>query len=188
MPPMPEGVEEGIINGMYRYQSSDLAGHKVHLLGSGSLMQEVLQAADILQGFDCSVDIWSVTSYNELLRQAQQTERQNMLTPETPSQNYIEQLMGNENGVVVACSDYMKSLPMGISSWFTQPFIALGTDGFGLSETRDDLRNHFEVDARYIAWAALTRLYREGALGLDTLQRARLELNIPESKTNPASL
>jgi pyruvate dehydrogenase E1 component len=77
---------------------------------------------------------------------------------------------------------------MGISSWFTQPFIALGTDGFGLSETRDDLRNHFEVDARYIAWAALTRLYREGALGLDTLQRARLELNIPKSKTNPASL
>nr|WP_067292416.1 pyruvate dehydrogenase (acetyl-transferring), homodimeric type [Marinobacterium profundum] len=187
MPAMPQGVEQGIIKGMYCYQRSDAQGHKVHLLGSGSLMQEVLQAADILQGFGCSADIWSVTSYNELLRQAQQTERQNMLTPEAATQNYIEQLMADEGGVVVACSDFMKSLPTGIARWFPQTFIALGTDGFGLSESRPVLRDHFEVDARYIAWSALTGLYRDGVLSADALRQARVQLSIPESKADPAS-
>ena len=187
MPAMPEGVEEGILKGMYRYQQSDSTGHKVHLLGSGSLTQEVLKAAEILQGYGCSADIWSVTSYNELLRQAQQVERQNMLTPEAPAQNYIQQLMANEQGIVVACSDFMKSLPSSIARWFPQPMIALGTDGFGLSESRPDLRDHFEVDARYIAWSALAGLYREGMLTQDVLTQARTELNIPESKSDPAS-
>jgi pyruvate dehydrogenase E1 component len=185
MPAMPDDVEDGIIKGMYRYQENNEPGHKVHLLGSGSLMQEVLKAADILKNLGCSADIWSVTSYNELQRQAQQTERQNMLTPETTTQNYIEQLMSDQQGIVVACSDFMKSLPNGIARWFPQRFIALGTDGFGLSESRGDLRNYFEVDARYIAWSALTGLCKEGTLSLDDLKEARLTLNIPESKPDP---
>ncbi|MFT5218970.1 MAG: pyruvate dehydrogenase E1 component [Planctomycetota bacterium] len=187
MPAMPEGVEEGIVKGMYRYKHSDVDGDKVHLLGSGSLMQEVLLAADILQGYGCSCDIWSVTSYNQLLRDAQQIERQNMLTPESPQQNYIEQLMSNEQGIVVACSDFMKLLPTSISRWFSQPLIALGTDGFGLSESRPDLRDHFEVDARYIAWSALAGLFRQGIVDRKLLDRARTELVIPETKPDPVS-
>ena len=187
MPAMPEGVEEGIVKGMYRFNHSEADGHKVHLLGSGSLMQEVLLAADILQGFGCSCDIWSVTSYNQLLRDAQQIERQNMLTPESLQQNYIEQLMANEQGIVVACSDFMKLLPTSISRWFPQPLIALGTDGFGLSESRPDLRDHFEVDARYIAWSALAGLFRQGIVGRETLDCARTELRIPETKPDPVS-
>lgn len=187
MPAMPEGVEEGIIKGMYRYQHANSAGHQVHLLGSGSIMQEVLKASEILQGLGCRVDIWSVTSYNELLREAQQTERQNMLTPMEPTKNYIEQLMAQESGVIVACSDFMKSLPSSIARWFPQPFIALGTDGFGLSESREDLRDYFEVDARYIAWSALAGLYRKGTLCDKVLQQARVELRVPESKPDPVS-
>ncbi|MEM5528739.1 pyruvate dehydrogenase (acetyl-transferring), homodimeric type [Gammaproteobacteria bacterium AS21] len=194
MPAMAEStagagdIEQGIIKGMYRYQKSEGTGHKVHLLGSGSLMQEVLKAAKILQGFGCSSDIWSVTSYSELLRDAQQCERQNMLTPQAITSNYIEQLMADEQGVVVACSDFMKTLPQSIARWFKQPFSALGTDGFGLSETRAVLRDHFEVDARYIAWSALIKLYQEGTLTSLELQRARQELAIPETKTDPTSL
>jgi pyruvate dehydrogenase E1 component len=194
MPAMAEStagagdIEQGIIKGMYRYQKSEGTGHKVHLLGSGSLMQEVLKAAKILQGFGCSSDIWSVTSYSELLRDAQQCERQNMLTPQAITSNYIEQLMADEQGVVVACSDFMKTLPQSIARWFKQPFSALGTDGFGLSETRAVLRDHFEIDARYIAWSALVNLYQEGTLTLAQLQHARQELAIPEAKTDPTSL
>lgn len=190
MPAMPEGedVVEGIIRGMYRYQRSETAGHKVHLLGSGSLMQETLKAAELLSNYGCSIDVWSVTSYTELLRQAQQTERQNMLTPENQQTSYIEQLMENEEGIAVACSDFMKSLPDSIARWLPLPLVTLGTDGFGLSESRLDLRDHFEVDARYIAWSALSRLYREGTIAFETLQKARQELSIPEHKTDPTSL
>ncbi|MDG2090822.1 MAG: pyruvate dehydrogenase (acetyl-transferring), homodimeric type [Gammaproteobacteria bacterium] len=187
MPAMPSDSEDGIIKGMYRFLTGAKSFHKVHLLGSGSLMQEVMQAADILKAHDCSVDIWSVTSYNELLREAEQTERQNMLTPEKPTQNYIEKLMAKEKGIVVACSDFMKTLPSSIARWFPQDFTALGTDGFGLSESREDLRDHFEVDSRYIAWSALTALYRDGTLTKAKLNKARKELSIPESKTNPIS-
>ncbi len=187
MPPMPEGVEQGILQGMYRYQKSDEAGHKVHLLGSGSLMMEVLDAAEMLKQFGCSVDIWSVTSYNELLRQALEVERQKMLTPENHETNIVEDLLGEEGGVVVACSDYMKSSPVGIARWISQPFVALGTDGFGLSESRADLRDYFEVDARYITWSALVSLFREGAVNESDLAKAREELKIPESKFAPAS-
>lgn len=188
MPPMPEGVEEGILQGMYRFSKGTDEGNKVHLLGSGSLMQEVLQAAEMLSGYGCSVDIWSVTSYTELARQAQQVERQNMLTPEQPVSNYIEQLMADEQGIVVAASDFMKSMPNGISRWLPDDFIALGTDGFGLSEARADLRDHFEVDARYIAWSALAGLYRRGELSLESLDNARAELCIPATKLDPSSL
>ncbi|MCZ2722444.1 pyruvate dehydrogenase (acetyl-transferring), homodimeric type [Marinomonas sp. 15G1-11] len=187
MPAMPEDVEEGIIKGMYCYQRSELTGHKVHLLGSGSLMQEVMQAAKILESYACSTDVWSVTSYNELLRQAHQVERQNRLTPENTQKNYIEQLMLDEGGVVVACSDFMKSLPSSVSNWFPQSFTALGTDGFGLSEARPELRDYFEVDARYIAWSALVSLYECGQLDDDTLKTARVQLQVPTMKPDPTT-
>lgn len=188
MPAMPEGVEENIIQGMYRYKKNDGDDRKVHLFGSGSIMQEVLKAEEILQAYNCSVDIWSVTSYTELQRQAQKIERQNLLTPEDTTRTYVEEVMADEKGIVVACSDYMKSLPNGIARWIPQDFIALGTDGFGLSESRPDLRDHFEVNANYIAWSALAGLFRQGALSADELDKARKELEIPKTKLDPSSL
>ncbi|WP_290703919.1 pyruvate dehydrogenase (acetyl-transferring), homodimeric type [Amphritea sp.] len=188
MPAMPEGVEEGVLQGMYRFKQNPSEGYKVHLLGSGSLMQEVLQAAELLSGYGCSADIWSVTSYNQLARQALSIERHNLLNPEQPQQNYIEQLLDGEKGVFVAVSDFVKSLPNGIARWFPEGLIALGTDGFGLSESRPTLRDHFEVDARYIAWAALTRLYRQGQFSKSELDNARESLAIPYEKVDPALL
>lgn len=188
MPAMPEGVTEGVIKGLYRYHRDEAKGHKVHLLGSGSLMQQVLQAADTLRELGCSVDIWSVTSYTELQRDALRVEREKLLAPESAPQNYLQQQFAEESGVVVACSDYMKALPNGISRWFKQPFTALGTDGFGLSESRPDLRDHFEVDARYIAWAALASLFEQGAITKAALNKARKQLSIPASKTDPSTL
>ncbi len=189
MPAMPttlDNVEEGILQGMYRFRQDSKEGHKVHLLGSGSLMQEVLKAADILAEYGCSTDIWSVTSYNQLTRQAQSIERQNLLNPENPVQNYVETLLDGEQGAFVAVSDFMKSLPNGIARWFPEGLVALGTDGFGLSESRPTLRDHFEVDARYIAWAALSSLYRKGQIAETVLAQARQALAIPHEKADPA--
>ncbi|MBB1488015.1 pyruvate dehydrogenase (acetyl-transferring), homodimeric type [Oceanospirillum sediminis] len=197
MPPLPvdpdnqtalNELEQGILQGMYRYRKDDASGQKVHLMGSGSLMQEVQKAAEILSKYGCSTDIWSVTSYNQLTRNALATERQNMLNPEQPQQNVIQRMLTNESGSFVAVSDFVKSLPNGIARWFPQGLVTLGTDGFGLSESRPTLRDHFEVDARYIAWAALSDLYRKGDLTADILDKARTELDIPKQKIDPASM
>jgi pyruvate dehydrogenase E1 component len=182
---MPEGVEEGILKGMYRFRKDEAAGMKVHLFGSGSIMQEVLKAADMLAEFGCSTDIWSVTSYNQLSRDAIATERENLLNPEKPKKNYVESLLQDEKGAFVAASDFMKSQPNGIARWFPNELIALGTDGFGLSESRPTLRDHFEVDARYIAWGALVGLFRQGQLSNTKLEAAREQLNIPREKADP---
>jgi pyruvate dehydrogenase E1 component len=190
MPKIPdaEDVENGILQGMYRFSKDSSEGKKVHLLGSGSLMQEVLDAAKILDGFGCSTDVWSVTSYNQLLRQAQSVERENLLNPKEPKENYIQELLVNERGAFVAVSDYLKLLPQAISGWFPVDLVCLGTDGFGLSESRDTLRDHFEVDARYIAWSALTSLYRQDEISDTVLEQARIELKIPTEKQDPMSL
>lgn len=111
-----------------------------------------------------------------------------MLNPEQLQQNYIEQLLEGEQGAFVAVSDFVKSLPNGVARWFPEGLIALGTDGFGLSESMPTLRDHFEVDARYIAWAALTSLYRKGQLPESELAKAREELAIPYEKVDPALL
>lgn len=192
MPGLPEDydetLEDAVLQGMYRFRKNTDDGYKVHLLGSGSIMQEVLLAADILSEYGCSTDIWSVTSYNQLVREAQSVERHNLLNPLQPQQNYIEKLFADEQGTFVAVSDFVKSLPNGIARWFPKGFTALGTDGFGLSESRPSLRDHFEVDARYIAWAALTNLYRQDLLPEDTLNQARQTLAIPETKIDPATI
>ena len=188
MPAMPKGIEANIIKGLYRFKRDNKSGLKVHLFGSGSLMQEVLKAKEMLAEYGCSTDIWSVTSYNELLKDAQQVERNNRLNPLGATKNYLEVMMENESGVVVAVSDFMKVLPESISRWLPQRFVALGTDGFGLSETREDLRDHFEVDARYITWSALTALFAEGALDAACLEKARETLAIPTVKLDPVIL
>jgi len=189
MPEMPEGCEEGIIKGMYRYVSSDTAvadNRKAHLFGSGSIMTEVLRAREILEARGISTDIWSVTSYNQLGRDALETDRHNLLHPEDQQTPYVEATLADENGVFVAASDYMKVMPMSIEKWVPGTYTVLGTDGFGISESRPDLREHFEVSAEYIAYAALFSLHKDGLLSLEELKKQAETLGIRSDKPNPA--
>ena len=189
MPPMPDGVEDGIRSGMYCYQrsASDHGKRKAHLFGSGAIMSEVLRAAELLESRKISTDIWSVTSYNELSREALRVERQNLFGQDQRQSPYVESLLADEEGVFVAASDYMKDVPLRISRWVPEPFAVLGTDGFGLSESRDDLRGHFEVSAEYIAYAAVSELNNQGVLDQKERDRAIKELNLQPDKPDPAT-
>ena len=157
MPPMPDGVEEGIVQGIYAFQYTQQA--EVNLFGSGAIMTEVLRAADRLRTMDKTVSVWSVTSYSELHRQALTVERDQLLSVgESTARPYVEDLLKDEPGVFVAASDYQKVLPLSIATWLPRELTVLGTDGFGLSESRECLRDYFEVSAEWIVFAALSAL------------------------------
>jgi len=133
-----------------------------------------------------STDVWSVTSYKELRRNALEVERWNLLHPkEAPRAPYVTQCLAQEPGVFVAASDYMKVLPDSVSRWFPRRLASLGTDGFGRSDSRSALRDFFEVDARFITFAALAALARESAVGLDVVDKAMKDLAIDPDKANP---
>jgi pyruvate dehydrogenase E1 component len=194
--PMPavtnvEEVEQGVLRGMYRFATSsitDSTAPKVNLFGSGSIMTQVLMARDQLEARGIAVDVWSVTSYNELYRDAMDCERFNRLHPdETPRRPYINQLLADKKGVFVAASDYMKVLPNCVAPWVPGRFSVLGTDGFGLSEARDTLRDYFEVSPEHIVLASIKALNDDGSNS--TLATADLvrELGIDASRSNPAS-
>jgi pyruvate dehydrogenase E1 component len=189
MPPMPEGSAEGILNGMYRLRPAALkAKNKVNLLGSGALLREALRAQELLaERFDVAADVWSVTSYKELRRDALDAERRNLLHPaEAPRQSYVEQVLAaDKGGVFIAVSDYLKSVPDMIARWVPGDFYVLGTDGFGRSDSRPALRRFFEVDAECVALAALQRLARRGDLKPARVQQALKELDIDPEKANP---
>lgn len=191
-PDMPNNIETGILKGLYCYQRSNISGDiPVHLFGSGSIMSEVLKARDLLEGYGVATHIWSATSYNELYRDAMECERCNRLhgksTP-TIKVPYVSQALEKERGVIVAATDYMKAIPERLSRWLPLPFTTLGTDGYGLSESREDLRDHFEVSAQHIVYAALYSLYEQGAINEDRLSQARQELHINSDKLNPAAV
>ncbi|QHI70083.1 pyruvate dehydrogenase (acetyl-transferring), homodimeric type [Tichowtungia aerotolerans] len=172
-PPAPEGCEEGVLKGMYKFQTSDKA--EAQILGSGPIMNEAIEAAEILrEQFGVETNIWSVTSYKNLLNDALDADRHNRLHPKEDRKSYVFQCLENETGPVIAASDYMKALPSSIAKWVPGELTVLGTDGFGRSDGREALRDHFEVDARWIAHAVLT------ALGKDA---SALELNA--EKPNP---
>ena len=189
MSPMPEGVKEGILKGMYKFKASEKRDSKLHaqLLGSGAILNEALKAQEILeQDYGVAADVWSVTSYKELRRDALDVERWNMLNPgKKPQVPYVTRCLKGEPGVVVAASDYIKLLPDGVLRWVPQTMLTLGTDGFGRSESREALRDFFEVDARHIALAALTGLAREGKVKPDALKKAVKKLDIEPDKRNP---
>ena len=188
MPAMParKGIEEGIINGMYKYRGSQKNKHNLWLLGSGSILNEALKAAEILKkDYDIFPEIWSVTSYKKLYDNAIKTERMSRLN-ENNTKSYIEECTGNQKGTFVAASDYMKALPLSVSKWFPGEFTALGTDGFGLSEHREELRDHFEIDARYIVWAALISLHEQKKVDKQLLNKAKKKLKIDPEKESPA--
>jgi len=189
MPAMPEGVEEGILKGLYKFRSSTQkrAASKAHLLGSGAILTEVLKAQSLLEEtYGLAADVWSVTSYKNLYWDAIATERWNRLHPERkPRSTYIERLMAKEKGVFIAASDYLKALPASIAQWMPGPLTLLGTDGYGRSETRAALRDFFEVDARHIAFAALSALAREGKIDKAVIQKARKDLEIDPERVDP---
>jgi pyruvate dehydrogenase E1 component len=190
MPPMPDGAREGILKGMYRFKRSELedAPLRAQLLGSGTIINQAIQAQKMLEEkYKVAADIWSVTSYKELRRDGLEVERWNLLHPqEEPRVSYVTQCLGEKDDVVVAVSDYVKALPDSISRWIPgRRLISLGTDGYGRSESRQELRNFFEIDARYITLATLYGLYRQNKIDKDVVARAIQELEIDPDKANP---
>src|SRR5439155_1994995 len=189
MPAMPPGAADGILRGMYKFKPATIKSKltKIHLFGSGVILNQCLRAQELLaEHYGVAADVWSVTSYKELRRNAQACERWNLLHPgEEPRRSYLETVLEKEDGLYVAASDYMKALPQLIEKWVPGGLVALGTDGFGRSEDRADLRRHFEVDAECIALAALTRLMRQGELKPAQVARAIKDLGIDPEKADP---
>jgi pyruvate dehydrogenase E1 component len=189
MPAMPEGARDGILKGMYRLSSAanGKAKLKAQLLGSGTILNEVREAAKLLEKYNVAADVWSVTSYNELYREAHACDRWNMLNPaETPKVPYVTQQLGETKGVIVAASDYLKVLPASIDRWMPRRVRSLGTDGFGRSEARKELREFFEVESRYIALATLAELAHNGEIEPKVVAQAMKDFGIDPNKKNPA--
>jgi pyruvate dehydrogenase E1 component len=190
MPVMPEGVAAGILKGLYRFRSTatPTAPLRAQLFGSGAILPEVIKAQEILETtYKVSADVWSVTSYTELYRDGHRCERWNMLHPgEPPREPYVTQCLKDAPGVLVAASDYLKAMPDAIDRWLPRPLTALGTDGFGRSETREALRNFFEVDSRYVVVATLSALAREGRIATSVVEQAIATHGIDPEKLNPA--
>jgi pyruvate dehydrogenase E1 component len=188
-PPMPQDIEEGILRGAYRFRPplQEKAKPVLHLLGSGTILNEVLRAQEMLaEKYDVAADVWSVTSYKTLYNDALACERWNMLHPEQPQRvPFIRQAFEGATEPFVAASDYVKALPDSISAWLPGPLHSLGTDGFGRSDGRAALRSFFEVDRRYVTYAALYQLFRAGKIKAETLRQAIRYLDIDPEKTEP---
>jgi pyruvate dehydrogenase E1 component len=188
MPTMPAGAEEGIIKGLYKFRPAAGKGKaRAQLIGSGAILNEVVQAQTLLEKYGVSADVWSATSYNELYRDGHQTDRWNLMHPgDKPHVSHVAASLAGTDGVVVAASDYVKAHPDMISRWVGRPVVSLGTDGFGRSEDRASLRRHFEVDARHVAAATLSSLAREKAVDLKVVTQAFKDLEINPEKIEPA--
>jgi pyruvate dehydrogenase E1 component len=188
-PAMPEGAEEGILKGLYRFKKGKKKA-KAHLWGSGAILNEAIEAASILEEqFDIPADVWSAPGYKQLYQDATETDRWNRLNPDKkPKTPYVTQCMEKEQGVVVAASDYMKALPLTVSPWVPLPMSVLGTDGYGRSDNRGALRDYFEVNAEHIAMAALYTLYQEGEIDKKTVTEAQKKFDISADRPDPMAL
>jgi pyruvate dehydrogenase E1 component len=189
MPPMPQGLDPaGVLKGIYRYQAAENGGAKVQLFGSGPILNEALRAQRILADhYGVAADVWSVTSYNELRREALGVDRWNRLHPDEPARTpYIVEVLKGAEGPVVASTDYMKVVADQIAPWLPGRMVTLGTDGFGRSDNREHLRKHFEINAESIAAAALSRLARDGQFDAGKARAAFAELGCDTEKTDPA--
>ncbi|MBM3372480.1 MAG: pyruvate dehydrogenase (acetyl-transferring), homodimeric type [Betaproteobacteria bacterium] len=192
-PAMPEGVEKGILKGMYLFSEGKAKKNqpKVQLLGSGTILREVIAGAELMEkDFGIAADIWSVTSFNELRRDGLDTQRWNLLHPDQPlRQSHIEQCLKDRAGPVVAATDYMKLYADQVRAFLpTHNFITLGTDGFGRSDTRRKLRQFFEVDRHYVAVAAMKALADQELLPRKTVAEAVKKYGINPDKPNPATV
>jgi pyruvate dehydrogenase E1 component len=190
-PDMPEGVEEGIIKGMYLLKE-DKTNRKarVQLLGSGTILREVEAAAEMLsEKYDIACDVWSVTSFNELGREVQSVDRWNMLhADKKPKLSYVKECLQNRGQAAVAATDYMKIYADQIRKDVPMEYITLGTDGFGRSDTREKLRHFFEVDRDYVCIAALYALSKEGVIKPAVVKKAMKEFDIDAEKIDPMLL
>ncbi|MBX2847602.1 MAG: pyruvate dehydrogenase (acetyl-transferring), homodimeric type [Acidiferrobacterales bacterium] len=192
-PAMPEGSEEGILKGLYQFKKSDKDDGKtptVQLLGSGTILNEVITAADILESeFGVAANVWSATSMNELRREGLEVERWNILHPsDKPKVSYVEQCLQDQNGPVIAATDYMKAYADSIRAFVPSRYVTLGTDGFGRSDDRQQLRNHFEVNHQYIITTALSALYEDGSIEGEVVAKAIKQFDINPEKPSPDQL
>jgi len=190
MPVMPEGAHDGILKGMYRFRASSMpkSPRRAQLFGSGAILTEVIKAQEILESkYNVGADVWSITSYSELYRDGHACERWNMLHPGQPAKvPHVTQCLKDAPGVLVAASDYVKALPDSIDRWLPRPLLALGTDGFGRSESRASLREFFEVDYRWVIVATLAALARDGKIETSVVDQAMKAHNVNPEKANPA--
>ena len=188
MPEMPKDSAEGILRGLYKFKPAAGGKPVLQLFGSGPILNEALRAQQILaEKYKVQADLWSVTSYNQLRREALATERWNRLHPaEKEKRPYILQALDGAEGPIVAATDYMKIVPDQLAPWLTGRLVTLGTDGFGRSDNRQHLRRHFEVNAESIAAAALSRLARDGKFDARKAQKAMQDLGVDTEKIDPA--
>jgi pyruvate dehydrogenase E1 component len=189
MPEMPEGAREGIVRGMYVLRDAGMTpGPRVQLLGSGTILREVLAAADLLeQDFGVHADVWSVTSFTELKRDGEAVARQNRLHPGAePQRSYVERCLLPRNGPVVAATDYIRMFADQIRAFVPRRYSVLGTDGFGRSDFRRHLRRFFEVDRHHVAVAALRALAADGEVESSLVGEAIAKYDVDPDAPDPA--
>ena len=189
-PAMPKGAEEGIIKGIYCLQEGEERGKKVQLMGSGTILREVIAAADLLKkDFKVNTDVWSLTSVNELAREAKSCARWNQLHPTKKARrSYLETQLQGRKGPVVVATDYIRSYTEQLREFIPSRYVTLGTDGFGRSDTRDNLRTFFEVNRYYIAVAALKALCDDGKLETKVVSQAIEKYGIDPEKPDPSTV
>jgi len=188
-PAMPKGAEQGILKGMYLLQSGGKGKVRVNLLGAGTILREVMEAAEILEKeYGVPADIFSVPSFNELRREALDVERSNSLNPDRPAKvPYVRECLGDRSGPFIAATDYMKIFADQIRQWVPGRYVVLGTDGYGRSDSRERLRQHFEVNAAHVVVASLKALADEGKLDVKTVKAAMQKFGIDPAKPNPVT-
>ena len=190
-PEKPEGADEGILKGMYLFKEYKNKGKiKIQLMGSGTILREAIAAAKILsEEYGVDSDIWSITSFNELRKDGMEVERKNLLNPSNKKEkSYIEKCLEKRDGPVIAVSDYVRSFSDQIRPYTEKSFYSLGTDGFGRSDTRKNLRKFFEVDKEHIVAYTLSALAKEQLIGTDSAERAIKKYKIDKNKAFPAKL
>jgi len=176
-----------VLRGLYRFREATAGSRRVQLLASGPILQQALQAQAMLaERFDVAADVWSATSFQQLRNDALDVERWNRLHPDAEQRvAYVTQCLAPSEGPIIAATDYLKAVPDMVARWVDRPYTVLGTDGFGRSDTRAALRDHFEVNAEQIAYAALHGLCLDGKSTPDELKRAIAELGIDPERVNP---
>lgn len=187
---MPDGAREGILKGLYLFRAAQTPGAKarVQLFGSGAIFNEALAAAEILRDYDVEADVWSVTSYKELRREALEVERWNRFHPaDKPREAWITRCLKDQPGPVIAASDYLSALPDLVARFVPGGLVSLGTDGFGRSEGRAALRDFFEVDRRWIALAALSELHRQKKVRITAVHKLVKDLELDLSRPAPST-
>jgi pyruvate dehydrogenase E1 component len=188
--PKPKGVDKGIIRGLYRFAAAPKIkkprGH-VRLVGSGSILQQVIEAQQVLADrFDVAAEVYSATSFQQLRRDADAAQRWNVLHPDQePRVPYVSQVLGSDGGPIVVATDWVRQLPDLVTRWLPEPYIVLGTDGFGRSDTREALRDYFGIDAAHVAAAALSGLVRAGSYDPQAAAEAIRELGVDPDAPDP---